>query len=154
VDGGDSGDSGDSGAGTAVRPGPGPRVGQTASRSRMVTARDDELVAEMSGGRIAARPGPASAPPVTVVPGGVAVALLDAVLAEGVPGHRTEFLRLDLRFLAPVRPGDVITGEVGVSSVSAGEPIIGVHLRITRDDGVVVVAGTALCRTVAVEPAS
>jgi acyl dehydratase len=123
-----------------------------------MTARDGELFAEISGGRTASRPGsaPAAAPVAggTVVPGGVAVALLDGVVTEELPGPCTVFLRLDLQFLAPVRPGDVITGEVEVSSVRDDEPITGVHLRVTRDDGVVVVVGTALCRTAPAGPGS
>lgn len=44
------------------------------------------------------------------------------------------FLQLDLRFRAPARPGDVITGAVD-------------DVHVTRDDGVVAVDGTAVCYT-------
>lgn len=43
-----------------------------------------------------------------VVRGGVTTAVLNAVVAEELPGPGSVFLQLDLRFRAPVRPGDVI----------------------------------------------
>ena len=57
---------------------------------------------------------------------GVTTAVLNAVVAEELPGPGSVFLQLDLRFLHPVRPGDVITaatfGKVRVLRViSAGE---------------------------------
>jgi hypothetical protein len=42
---------------------------------------------------------------------------LNAVVAQELPGPGSVFLQLDLRFLAPVRPGDVITGAVEVTGV-------------------------------------
>jgi acyl dehydratase len=54
------------------------------------------------------------------------------------------FLQLDLRFLAPVRPGDVITGSVEVTSARADKPITGLDVQVVRDDGVVAVSGTAV----------
>lgn len=132
-----------------------PRVGQTASRSRLVTRRDIELFTEMSGDRnpihydeeLAARTRFGG----IVVQGGVTTAVLNAVVAEDLPGPGSVFLQLDLRFLAPVRPGDVITGSVEVTSARADKPITGLAVRVTRDDDVIVVAGTALCYTVAVD---
>jgi acyl dehydratase len=136
-------------AATAFRPEGGPRVGQSASRSRLVTARDAELVAELAGDAGPLPLGPASGPTAgpAAVPTAVAAALLDAVLTQEVPGPGSLVLRLDLRFLAPVRPGDVITGSVEVASLGDGEPVAGLDLRVVRDDGVVAVAGSALCRT-------
>ena len=58
------------------------------------------------------------------------------------------FLQLDLRFLAPVRPGDVITGTVEVTSARSDKPIAELIVRVTRDDDIVAVEGTAVCYTV------
>ena len=82
-----------------------------------------------------------------VVQGGVTTAVLNAVVAEDLPGPGSVFLQLDLRFLAPVRPGDVITGTVEVTSVRDDKPITGLDVRVARDDGVVAVSGTAVCWT-------
>jgi acyl dehydratase len=131
-----------------------PRVGQTASRSRLVTRRDIALFTEISGDRnplhyddeVAARTRFGG----VVVQGGVTTAILNAVVAEELPGPGSVFLQLDLRFLAPVRPGDVITGTVEVTAARSDKPITDLAVRVTRDDGVVAVEGTAVCYTVAV----
>jgi acyl dehydratase len=134
--------------------GGGPRVGQSASRSRLVTRRDIELFTEISGDRnpihyddelaAATRFGG------IVVQGGVSTAILNAVVAEDLPGPGSVFLQLDLRFLAPVRPGDVITGTVEVTAARRDKPITELHVRVTRDDGVLAVEGSAVCYTIAV----
>jgi acyl dehydratase len=129
------------------------RVGQTASRSRLVTRRDIELFTEISGDRnpihyddeLAA----ASRFGGIVVQGGVSTAILNAVVAEDLPGPGSVFLQLDLRFLAPVRPGDVITGTVLVTAVRRDKPITELVVRVTRDDGVLAVEGNAVCYTIA-----
>jgi len=126
-------------------------VGQSARRSRLVTARDIELFTEISGDRnplhydadFAARTRFGG----IVVQGGVSTAVLNAVVAEDLPGPGSVFLQLDLRFLAPVRPGDVITGEVVVTSARADKPVTHLDVRVVRDDGVEAVAGTAVCYT-------
>ena len=126
-------------------------VGRTASRSRTVTARDIELFTEISGDRnplhydadFAARTRFGG----IVGRGGVSPGVHNAVVAEDLPGPGSVFLQLDLRFLAPVRPGDVITGEVTVTSARTDKPITGLDVRVVRDDGVVAVEGTAVCYT-------
>jgi acyl dehydratase len=47
-----------------------------------------------------------------------------------------------------VRPGDVITGTVEVTSARSDKPIAELIVRVTRDDDVVAVEGTAVCYTV------
>lgn len=132
-----------------------PRVGQTASRSRLVSPRDIALFTEISGDRnplhYDAERAAATRFGGIVVQGGVTTAILNAVVAEELPGPGSVFLQLDLRFLAPVRPGDVITGTVEVTSARADKPITGLDVRVTRDDGVVAVSGTAVCWTEALE---
>jgi acyl dehydratase len=81
------------------------------------------------------------------VQGGVSTAVLNALVAEDLPGPGSVFLQLDLRFRAPVRPGDVITGSAEVTTAREDKPITGLTLAVTRDDGVVAVEGTALCYT-------
>jgi len=90
-------------------------VGDTARRTRTVSTRDIEPFTEMTGDRnplhydedLARR----SRFGGIVVQGGVTTGLLNALVAEDLPGPGSVFLRVDWRFLAPVRPGDVITAE-------------------------------------------
>ena len=133
-----------------------PRIGQTASRSRLVTQRDIELFTDLSGDRNPIHYDEALAARTPfggiVVQGGVSTAILNAVVAEELPGPGSVFLQLDLRFLAPVRPGDVITGTVEVTSARTDKPITELNVRVTRDDGVVAVEGHAVCYTVTTNP--
>src|SRR5215813_9034837 len=95
-----------------------PNVGDTARRSRLVTARDIELFTELSGDRnplhydadAAAR----SRFGGIIVQGGVTTGLLNAVVAQDLPGPGSVFLQTEWSYRAPVRPGDTITAEVEV----------------------------------------
>jgi acyl dehydratase len=130
-----------------------PEVGERAQRSRQVSDRDIELFTEISGDRNplhydleAAR---ATQFGEIVVQGGVTSAILNAVVAEDLPGPGTVFLHCDWSFKAPVRPGDTITGEVEVLSVREDKPITRLATKILRDDGTVVLEGESLCYTMA-----
>lgn len=74
-------------------------------------------------------------------------AILNAVVAEDLPGPGTVFLHVDWTFRAPVRPGDVITGSVEVTDVRSDKPITNLVTTVRRHDDVVVVDGTAVCYT-------
>jgi acyl dehydratase len=87
-----------------------------------------------------------------VVQGGVTSAILNAVVAEKLPGPGSVFLETHWRFLAPARPGDEITGEVEVTAVREDKPITTVQTRVVRGDGVVLIDGTAVCWTMDVSP--
>ena len=43
--------------------------------------------------------------------------LISAVIGEQLPGHGTVYLGQSLKFLAPVRPGDMVRAEVTVTEV-------------------------------------
>ena len=83
-----------------------------------------------------------------IVQGGITTAVLNAVVAEDLPGPGTVFLHVDWSFEAPVRPGDTITGAVEVTNVRQDKPITELVTTVTRDDDVVALKGTALCYTV------
>jgi acyl dehydratase len=82
-----------------------------------------------------------------VVQGGITSALLNALVAEDLPGPGTVFLELNLRFLAPVRPGDTITAEAEVTGVRTDKPITELAVAVVRDDDVRALEGTAVCYT-------
>jgi acyl dehydratase len=130
-----------------------PQVGQIARRSRLVTAADIERFTEISGDRnplhYDERAATASRFGGIVVQGGVTSAILNAVVAEDLPGPGTVFMRVVWDFKAPVRPGDTITGEVRVTQVRTDKPITELETRVIRDDGTVVLEGTAVCYTLA-----
>lgn len=130
-----------------------PQVGQRAERSRKVSARDIELFTEISGDRnplhydeAFARATPFGG---IVVQGGVTSAILNALVAEDLPGPGTVFLQANWSFKAPVRPGDTITGQVELTKVRTDKPITEMITRVIRDDGTVVLEGTAVCYTMA-----
>ena len=128
-----------------------PSVGQTARRSRQVTARDIERFTEISGDRNPIHYDAALAATTRfggiVVQGGVISAILNAVVAEDLPGPGTVFMQVSWSFRAPVRPGDTITGEVEITRVRSDKPITEMNTRVLRDDGTLVLDGTALCYT-------
>lgn len=125
-----------------------PEPGQRAERTRRVELKDIERFTEMTGDRnplhydeeraAASRFGE------IIVQGGVTSGLLNAVVAEDLPGPGSVFLHVDWAFRSPVRPGDVITAEVVVTSIRADKPVTTLSTTIANQDGVVVLDGTAV----------
>jgi len=128
-----------------------PEVGQIARRSREVTTRDIEFFTEISGDRNPLHYDDKAARATRfggiVVQGGVTSAILNAVVAEDLPGPGTVFLQVNWGFKAPVRPGDTITGEAQVTEVRADKPITELDTRVVLADGTVVLDGNVVCYT-------
>jgi acyl dehydratase len=128
-----------------------PAPGTSAERSRLIGAGDIEAFASISGDRnpihFDERAAKGSRFGEIVVQGGLITAILNAVVAEDLPGPGTVFLSVAWDFKAPVRPGDTITGRVEVIEARADKPITKLKTTVTRDDGVVSVEGTATCYT-------
>ena len=82
-----------------------------------------------------------------IVQGGVTSGLLNAVVAEDLPGPGSVFLEVSWRFLAPVRPGDEITGEVEVLEAREDKPITRLRTTVRNGDGVTVLDGHAVVWT-------
>jgi acyl dehydratase len=126
-------------------------VGDRASRSREITARDIELFTELTGDRnplhYDAELAEASRFGGIIVQGGVTSGLLNAVVAQDLPGPGSVFLHVDWSFKAPVRPGDTITAEVEVLEAREDKPITRLRTAVTNQDGMVVLAGEALVWT-------
>jgi acyl dehydratase len=127
------------------------QVGDTARRSRVVQARDIELFTELTGDRnplhYDAEPAARSRFGRIIVQGGVTTGLLNAIVAEDLPGPGSVFLHVDWRFTGPVSPGDEISAEVEVLELRADKPIAKLRTTIAKQDGTVVVDGTALVWT-------
>ena len=127
------------------------RVGERARRSKVVSTRDIELFTELTGDRnplhydedraAASRFGG------IIVQGGVTTGLLNAVVAEDLPGPGSVFLHVDWSFKAPVRPGDEIVAEVVVLEIREDKPIARLGTTITNQDDIIVLDGSALVYT-------
>jgi acyl dehydratase len=128
-----------------------PQVGDRAERTRTVESRDIELFTEISGDRNPLHYDEELAKDTRfgeiVVQGGVTSAILNAVVAENLPGPGTVFLHVDWSFKAPVRPGDEIIGKVEILEVRTDKPITKLKTQVVRGDGTVVLDGNALCYT-------
>jgi acyl dehydratase len=127
------------------------RVGQTASRSLTLTAAevaayaritgdynplhfDESYAAQTKFGRL-------------VVQGGLTAGILNALVAQDLPGPGTVFMSQQLSYLAPVFVGDTITGEVEVLSMHATKPVTQLKATVRRADGVSVLGGECWCYT-------
>jgi acyl dehydratase len=123
-------------------------VGDTASRSRVVEAADIERFTDMTGDRnplhydeeaaVRSRFGR------IIVQGGVTSGLLNALVAEDLPGPGSVFLHVDWSFRAPVGPGDTITATAEVLEARSDKPIYSLATTVTDQDGTIVLEGTAL----------
>jgi acyl dehydratase len=124
------------------------KPGDVARRSRTVQASDIELFTAITGDRNPIHYDPelakASRFGGIVVQGGVTTGLLNALVAEDLPGPGSVFLEVSWRFLAPVRPGDVLTAEARVLEVRADKPVTTLGTTVRTGDGTVVVDGTAV----------
>ncbi|HZM18486.1 MAG TPA: MaoC family dehydratase [Gaiellaceae bacterium] len=126
-------------------------LGDVARRSRRVTERDIELFTELTGDRNPLHYDEEAAAQSRfgglIVQGGVTSGLLNAVVAEDLPGPGSVFLHVDWSFKAPVRPNDEITAEVEVIEVREDKPLTRLRTTIVNQEGTVVLDGTALVWT-------
>lgn len=128
-----------------------PSLGSSAERSRTTCMRDVELFTEMTGDKnpIHYDIELASASPFggLIVQGGVTTGLLNAVVAEDLPGPGTVFLETNWRFLKAVQVGDTITASVKVEQVRYDKPICKLETLVRNGNGDVCVVGTATTYT-------
>ncbi|MBV7410571.1 MaoC family dehydratase [Maritimibacter sp. DP1N21-5] len=96
-------------------------IGMQRHLTKEVTDRDIELFAEVSTDRNPVHLDEAYAQD-TIFEGRIAhgmltAGLISAVIGEQLPGHGTIYMGQNLKFLAPVRPGDVVRAEVTVMEI-------------------------------------
>ncbi len=122
-----------------------PAVGTTASRAMTVTEETIEAFAALSGDRNPVHFDDGFARAIgfdgRIAHGAVTASLLSAILGMDLPGPGSVFLEQRVRFLAPVRPGDRITGLLEVLRVRPDKPIITLAATVTREDGTRVAEG-------------
>jgi 3-hydroxybutyryl-CoA dehydratase len=122
-------------------------IGMTRSLTKMVTDRDIALFAEVSTDHNPVHLDDDYARD-TIFEGRIAhgmltAGLISAVIGEQLPGHGTVYLGQSLKFMAPVRPGDLVRAEVEVTQIDFA------RRRVTMDthcavDGRVVLKGEAV----------
>jgi acyl dehydratase len=126
-------------------------VGQRAARRITFTARDVEAYAQITGDRNPLHFDEAFAAKTKfgrlVVHGGLTAGILNALVAEDLPGPGTVFMSQELTYRAPVYVGDTILGEVEVLEVHATKPVTKLRATVQRENGDVVLEGVCWCYT-------
>ena len=96
-------------------------VGLKRSLRKVITDRDIELFAEVSTDHNPVHLDQAYADASMfkgrIAHGMLTAALISAVIGEQLPGHGTIYLAQNLKFMAPVRPGDEVLAEVSVLAI-------------------------------------
>lgn len=128
-----------------------PKQGAAASQTRTTSMRDVEMFTEMTGDRnpVHYDEALAKASPFggLIVQGGVTTGLLNAVVAEDLPGPGTVFLETNWKFAKAVKVGETITATVTVRDVRADKPICKIETIVRDSNGDECVLGTATTYT-------
>ncbi|MFV0303701.1 MAG: MaoC family dehydratase [Paracoccus sp. (in: a-proteobacteria)] len=116
-------------------------IGMTRCLQKEVTDHDIELFAEVSTDRNPVHLDDAYARD-TIFEGRIAhgmltAGLISAVIGEQLPGHGTVYLGQTLKFMAPVRPGDMVRAEVSVQDIDMSRRRVTLATRCLVGDTVV-----------------
>lgn len=84
-----------------------------------------------------------------ITQGGVTSGLLNAVVAEKLPGPGTVFLSVSWRFRRPAYFGETMTARVRVMHVREDKPICTLETTVVNQDDEVCIEGEAVTYTVA-----
>lgn len=124
-----------------------PHEGQQAERSRTTQMADIHAFTDMTGDRNPVHYDEALAKKTAfgklIVQGGVTTGILNACVAEDLPGPGTVFLNTNLNFRKAVGVGETITGRVEVVSVRADKPICKLKVTVVDASGDICVEGEA-----------
>lgn len=133
-----------------------PADGAVAERSKAVTLADIELFSAMTGDRNPLHTDRAAAEGSRfgglIVQGGVTTGILNAVVAEDLPGPGSVFLNVEWKFQKPVYVGDTITGTVRVVEARPDKPICTIETEVRNQHGDVCVTGKAVTYTAPLDP--
>ena len=129
-----------------------PKLGGVAERSRTTSMNDIEAFTEMTGDRNPLHYDLALAKKSVfgklIVQGGVTSGLLNALVAEDLPGPGTVFLGCEWKFTKAVGVDETITGRVEVLTVREDKPICTIKTTIRNAAGEICLDGTATTFTV------
>jgi acyl dehydratase len=129
-----------------------PIPGNSAERSRRTSMRDVEMFSEITGDKnplhydldLANR----SPFGELIVQGGVTSGLLNAIVAEDLPGPGSVFLSVEWRFVKAVKVGERITGRIEIVTVRDDKPICTLATSVRNAQDEVCLTGTAVTYTV------
>src|SRR5215471_21274175 len=134
-----------------------PQAGETAERSRQTSLRDIELFTEITGDRNPIHYdkdlAEASVFGKLIVQGGVTSGILNAIVAEDLPGPGTVFLECNWKFVKAVGVDEEITGRVEVKDVRPDKPICKIETSVRNGQGELCLTGTATVFTVPLQGA-
>jgi len=128
-----------------------PALGSRAERSRTTSMRDVEMFTAMTGDKNPihydvelATNSPFGG---LIVQGGVTTGLMNAVVAEELPGPGTVFLETNWRFVKAVPVGETITASVKIEHVRDDKPICKLETVVRNASGETCIVGTATTYT-------
>lgn len=129
-----------------------PQVGAFAERSRRTSLKDIEAFTEMTGDRnplhYDAALAEASVFGKLIVQGGVTSGILNALVAEDLPGPGTVFLEVAWQFVKAVGVDEMIIGRVEIKDVRPDKPICKIETSVRNEAGETCLTGTATVFTV------
>ncbi|KAA8609353.1 dehydratase [Salipiger aestuarii] len=113
-------------------------IGMSRHIRKIVTDRDIEMFAEVSTDRNPVHLDDSYAQD-TIFQGRIAhgmltAGLISAVIGEQLPGHGTVYLGQSLKFIGPVRPGDMVTARVTVTGIDHSRRRVTLDCACTVDD--------------------
>jgi acyl dehydratase len=83
-----------------------------------------------------------------IVQGGVTSGILNALVAEDLPGPGTVFLAVEWKFIKAVGVDEMITGRVEIKEVRDDKPICKIETSVRNEAGEPCLTGTATVYTV------
>lgn len=123
-------------------------IGATASRTKTITDEDVRLFAQVSGDTNSVHLDDeyAAKSPFgrRVAHGLLTASLISAVIGNDLPGVGSIYLGQDLKFKAPVFPGDDVTATVEVVKYREDKRIMTLRTVCTKSDGTLVIEGEAV----------
>ena len=132
-----------------------PEIGQFSERSRTTTVSDIHAFTAMTGDKNPVHYDEELAKKTPfgklIVQGGVTTGLLNACVAEDLPGPGTVFLSTELKFLKAVGVGENLTARVEIESLRDDKPICKLKTTIIDSAGDLCVDGTATTYTMALK---
>jgi len=122
-------------------------VGESASLTRRITTEDIQAFARISGDENPVHLDEKYARDTyfqgCIAHGMLVAGLISAVLGNKLPGPGSIYLGQEIRFKAPVRPGDTVTARVEITSWDPEKGRVNLQTEVTNQEDVTVITGSA-----------